>query len=105
MKGCVVLGHGNSGKRCNFKYKKSNNQGGKRVWLTKAAAKYQIYKDAMHCPDIIIKEEVLKVELKIKYMKKEEVIKERKVICEKMNSDKNKTVSIFSIDDKIHINK
>ena len=77
-KGCIMPNLGNSGKRYDSNCKKLTNQRGKRVHSIKNAVEYWIHEDAIECPEIIIKEAVLKYEMNIKDNLKEEVKDEKK---------------------------
>ena len=60
--GCVVPSLGNSGKRHDSEGKKSLNWGGKRIRSATVEKECWIHDDAKECPEVMIKETVLKVE-------------------------------------------
>ena len=76
--GCVIPSLGNSSKQCDSTLKKHAKCSGKRVRPTKASTEHQIYKDAIQCTAMIIKEAALKYRLNVKDDLKEEVKDEKK---------------------------
>ena len=64
--GCVAPGLGNSGKRCNNECQKSSNWGGSRFKSKKTEKECWTHDDAKECPQLMIKEALMKVEKKPK---------------------------------------
>ena len=60
-----MTGLSNSGKRCDSRKMKDTNQGGKRLRSIKAASEYSIHDDAVKCPNVLTKDDVLKRESSI----------------------------------------
>ena len=78
--GCVVPGLGNSRKRSNNKSKKSSNWGRSRFESKKAEKEYWTRDDAKDCPELMIKEALMKVEKKPKIELKIEIKNDVKML-------------------------